>query len=215
MKIHTEILLKENRWCVRIDVNDFSAVEEEKLLQFGDPLIETGGSFKGMYDNVAVDYSLPTDPRRLTNDFPVCKCFDREDYEDAEERAVVFRLTLEQRIRQARAVLLSREARAVGGTSYSINLVDNNVAGIYSQNGSQPIDDDVNSVVVSFPEEFASSPNSFILDVVNAQDNTPLSISASLSSLDMNAGQNGQMTVSLSATTDSANYILNWNATVI
>lgn len=74
-------------------------VEREAFRNFGEPLIECGGDFD---DGDGLTFSLPSDARRFPSQFPVKQLFSLSDEADANDRAVLYRTTIETRLVTAR-----------------------------------------------------------------------------------------------------------------
>ena len=98
MQIRTVKELLDGKFTVTIRTEEFTAGEDALLAQFGEPLVETGGTF----DDGSLTFTLPTDPRKLKSGLGgVMQTFDSEDYADAENRANLWAITVQNRIRDA------------------------------------------------------------------------------------------------------------------
>lgn len=64
--------LENNIFTVRLVTENFGLTDIEKMRIFGEPIIETGGTF-GVAPNTFI---LPLAPRRLRTQFPVLQRFD-------------------------------------------------------------------------------------------------------------------------------------------
>lgn len=122
MKIRSTIDLVGNTYHVAIDVPALSPQEQELVNQFGEPVVETGGTISGSatrpgeQNPTAVSFVLATGPRQLPSEFPVKKLFSLEDNDTADLMAVVYRTTLESRLSAARSALVARAPNFVGET---------------------------------------------------------------------------------------------------
>lgn len=85
-------------------------VEREAFRNFGEPVVDCGGEFD---DGDGLVFNLPTDERRFPSQFPVKQLFSLEDNADANDRAVLYRTTIEQRLVTAR----DEQTDKVTGTS--------------------------------------------------------------------------------------------------
>lgn len=101
MEIESTIRLVGNVYNVEIDLatDGFTPTEQEVVEQFGEPLVDIGGSFT---DGGSLSYTLTSEDRRFPSQFPIKVQFSRVDYpDDAAERAGVYRSTLITRITAA------------------------------------------------------------------------------------------------------------------
>jgi len=126
MKVKTLISTSDNRYRVEISVYDFSAVEEELVSQFGEPIIEIGGSFAGSETRpgeavpTTVNFELPAEQRRWDSDFPVVKIFDLDDDVDSDVKAKVFGDEIVSRLQTAKNALVAQSAAFTGETTITI-----------------------------------------------------------------------------------------------
>ena len=114
MKISTAIELIGNIYSAQIDVVALTPLEEAKMAQFGEPLVETGGDFSGTVHRVPndegtlVEFSMPQAPRRLKSDFPVKFISSLDDYpSDADLRVRLWADTIVLAMQVARDTVLS------------------------------------------------------------------------------------------------------------
>lgn len=114
MEIRRFHTLKNNQWIARVAVTNLTATEQELIKQFGTPIIETGGSFAGSITRpgdsgpTVVEFDLPTEQRRLPDDFPVQRIFDVNDDPDSDVKARVFTDTIFQRLAVAKTDLFDK-----------------------------------------------------------------------------------------------------------
>lgn len=126
MKIRTEIDNVVGRYNVQVSTFDFTANEEQKILDHGDPLIEVGGTFEGSASRdgveapVEVSFILPTATRRLRSDFPVKQVFDLEDDENSDIMAKVWGDTIAARCTAAKTNLISLTSPFEGETVVTV-----------------------------------------------------------------------------------------------
>ena len=98
MKIRTEKELLDGKYIVTIGTESFTAGEDALLDKFGEPLVETGGTFT----DGSLTFTVAADPRKLkTGMVAVQQIFDSADTDDAEEQANLWALTIQNRSRAA------------------------------------------------------------------------------------------------------------------
>ena len=93
------------------DADALSAVEKDKLAQFGEMVIACGGTFP--YGD-SLTFTRPTDDRRFPSQFPVVARFSLADAADANAQAVAFRDTLLARLAAALETLLGKTPGTIG-----------------------------------------------------------------------------------------------------
>lgn len=126
MKIKREINVVDGRYEVQVSVVNFSSVEQEKMIEFGEPEIEIGGNFTGTAvrssdpEEIDVDFDLPQSQRRLRTEFPIKQVFDTQDEENADVMAKVFADTIAARITSAKTTLVGQTAEFEGETTTTI-----------------------------------------------------------------------------------------------
>ena len=126
MKIQTLIDNINSRYNVQVDVLDLTAYEEELIQQFGEPILDIGGFFKGeaRRDNnslyVAVEFTLPSRHRRIPSDYPISQIFDLNDDINADIKAEVYSLELKSRIKAVKNSLIKNESPFIGETIHTI-----------------------------------------------------------------------------------------------
>lgn len=126
VKIDIDIENVEGRYNVLVSTLGFTASEEEKLAQFGEPLVEVGGEFTGSAtrpgddEPVEVEFELPQYLRRLRSDFPVRRVFDLADTENADIQAKVWATTMTDRLTSAKNELMAQVAPFVGQTRTTV-----------------------------------------------------------------------------------------------
>lgn len=122
MKIQSIIENINGRYIVQVNVFELTALEEEKSLQFGEPIINIGGRFHAfirrdpLAQQIEVDYTLPDKHRRIASDFPITQIFDLNDASDADVNAQVFADELKTRIQAAKQYLVVQGAPFIGET---------------------------------------------------------------------------------------------------
>lgn len=125
MKISTHIDLVANRYRVTVEVHSPTAHEAETLAQYGEPLVETGGTVTGSATRpgegaTSVTLSLPAEQRRLLADFPLVRVFDLGDDADADVQARVYADTIASRVASARNALMSNSSHFIGETTTTL-----------------------------------------------------------------------------------------------
>lgn len=126
MKIRTTIENIDGRYNVQVETFGFSAVEEEKMQEFGEPLIDVGSDFSGSVTRpgagspTAVDFSLPPQTRRMKTDFPAKQIFDLADDNTSDVKAKVWADTIASRLSTAKSTLVAQESPFEGETVTTI-----------------------------------------------------------------------------------------------
>lgn len=69
---------------------------------------------------VAVNFSLPSAPRRLPNEFPVKYAVSLDDDEEADLKAAAYKMAIEQRIAAAKLTLLTKVPSFAGETRITL-----------------------------------------------------------------------------------------------
>lgn len=96
MKMRTEKELLDGKYIVTLGTESFTAGEDALLDKFGEPLVETGGTFT----DGSLTFTLAADPRKLkTGMAAVQQIFDSADSDDAEAMANLWAVTLQNRSR--------------------------------------------------------------------------------------------------------------------
>lgn len=118
MKLQTFIDVVDNRYRVEIRIYNTTSLEDELMDQYGEPLIEVGGSFSGTVNlpgggTQAADFTLPAEQRRLKSDFPLVKYFDLDDDADSDVDARLYADTIATRITTAKNTLLTNDQNFV------------------------------------------------------------------------------------------------------
>lgn len=118
MKLQTFIDVVDNRYRVEIRIYNTTSLEDELMDQYGEPLIEVGGSFSGTVNlpgggTQAADFTLPAEQRRLKSDFPLVKYFDLDDDADSDVNARLYADTITTRITTAKNTLLTNDQNFV------------------------------------------------------------------------------------------------------
>jgi hypothetical protein len=122
MKIRTNIDNIDGRYNVQIETFGFSAVEEEKMQDFGEPLIDVGSDFSGSATRpgdmspISVSFSLPPQTRRLKTDFPAKQIFDLADDSQSDVKAKVWADTIAARLLTAKTTLVDQASPFEGET---------------------------------------------------------------------------------------------------
>jgi hypothetical protein len=117
MDIRTVKELTNSKYTVVISTENFSAGEDALLAKFGDPLVETGGTFTFG----SITFSVGADARKLKSGFgAVTKIFDRNDTSNAEAHANIWAIEMQNRLRQAMATLKSNVDLFTGTTVEAI-----------------------------------------------------------------------------------------------
>ena len=105
MQIRTVKNLVDGKYTVTISAEDFSEGEDTLMEKFGEPLVETGGTFT----DGTISFTLGLDPRQLKSGMgAVTQIFDGADTTDAEQRANLWAITVQNRIRDAVTEVRSR-----------------------------------------------------------------------------------------------------------
>lgn len=126
MKIDTAIENVDGRYNVQVASLGFTASEEEKLAELGEPLVQIGGEFSGSIlrpgdtENTAVDFTLPTYLRRMRSDFPVKHVFDLADDANADVLAKVWAEAIVSRLTEAKVTLMAETSPFVGETRITV-----------------------------------------------------------------------------------------------
>jgi len=128
MKIDVLIELINSRYETTITVARVSSAEQDKINQFGEPLIEVGGQITGSATRPTesptdVDFTLPASQRRMISDFPVKQIFDLADTADADLYAKVWSDTVRDRMSTAVTNLLTVTSPFAGETGYTLPFV--------------------------------------------------------------------------------------------
>lgn len=126
MKIQTLIDNNNSRYQVYFDILSFTAQEEELMNQFGEPILNVGGYFKGEAKRdssspyIMVEFTLPTKHRRIDLDFPISQIFDLNDDINADVKAYVYANELRSRIQAVKNTLLQNSSPFIGETINTI-----------------------------------------------------------------------------------------------
>jgi hypothetical protein len=115
MQIRTTILPSQSRYDATIALDPvgepISGREQDALRQFGDMVIDFGGSFT----QGQIAFTLPTDMRAVPLQLPVKQRFSIADYsDDTAAVAGLWASTVEARITNALADLLNKETGTIG-----------------------------------------------------------------------------------------------------
>mgnify|MGYP005869031757 CR=1 FL=1 len=212
MQIQSTLELRNNRAAVTIYVQEFTALEMQKFQLYGAFLVETGGTIEGFYGGEFLSFTLPTEQRSVYNGFPLTKYFSLDDYEDAEKRAFVYSRVVEARIRGERAKLLAKSTILPGDRTYDVNNTAAAVPEYQIETGTETLASGSATHSFTLNTVFAVAPNQFIFSVTNSVDGSPLAITASIQSYDV---ETQLLTVALSAAPDSVNYVLEYSVAVI
>ena len=72
-------------------------VEAEAVAKLGEPVIECGGEFS----TEGLDFELDSNERYFPSQFPVKQIFSGQDYENAYDRAILWKNIMKDRIQEA------------------------------------------------------------------------------------------------------------------
>ena len=101
MKVRTIKTLKNRVYTTEIYVEDFSQDENQKMVNYGEPEVNIGGTIPG----VPLDIVYPDDLRRLKTDNPFIRSVDGRDFTtDAEAETAADEWAVEMVIRIKAAV---------------------------------------------------------------------------------------------------------------
>ena len=126
MKIDSSVDVVANVYLANVAVQSVTPVEQEALDQFGEPVVDVGGSFSGSLTRpgagspTAVTYTLPSKLYRLPTNFPVQQAFSLDDSASSDVMAEVYRTTIIARISSAKTTLLAKTAPFVGETGNTL-----------------------------------------------------------------------------------------------
>lgn len=121
MQIATTKALSNGRYSVVIALRDdgLSLAEQEAISQFGEPVIDCGGSFD---DQAGLTYTLATNEKLFPSQFPVKELFSTEDFpSDASARADLWKSTVIARLTSAVQTL---RTNSVGALGYDVQNID-------------------------------------------------------------------------------------------
>jgi len=114
METIATIRLVSGSYHVEVDLAEdgLTPVEAEVISQHGEPVITAGGLFD---DEISLSYTLADDDRKFPSQFPVKAIFSLADFpSDANDRAVLFRDEIRDRIDIAITALRALTAGTVG-----------------------------------------------------------------------------------------------------
>ncbi len=126
MKIFDSIELHDRSYEVVIRIDGTTPVEDAQLSEFGEPLVDVGGTITGSATRpdagspTTVTITLPSKLVRLTSQFPVKEVFSLDDDSDADVMAKVWRNTIVARITAAKTTLMDLTENFVGETVTTI-----------------------------------------------------------------------------------------------
>jgi hypothetical protein len=130
MKIDIKIELVDERYRVTIGTHSFTAVEQELLAQFGEPLVEVGSVggttpitatvTRSDASEVTPSFTLPSEQRRLISDFPLIRVFDLNDDTDSDAKARVYADEIRDRIVAARDTLYSTSPEFISDSTLDL-----------------------------------------------------------------------------------------------
>lgn len=118
MQITNNIRLVDNIYHVEIDLHELTLSEQEAINKFGEPLIECGGNFD---DLGGLTFDLDSDIRKFPSEFPCKYSWDRGDYEDAADRADLWRDTILDRLDTAVTAKRAETSANLGSNTTSID----------------------------------------------------------------------------------------------
>lgn len=212
MEIRSSLDLRNNRAIATIYAGEFTGAEADKIHQYGAFTVEVGGNIAGYYNGQFISFVLPGEQRSIYDGFPVTKFFDIEDYADAEKRAFVYSRVIEARIRGRRAEWLAKTSILPGSRTYTVSETTPTLPEYQTESGAEILTTGAESHTFVLHTEFAVPPNQFIFNVSNIMDEAPQTITASVKSYDM---ETQTLTVVLSPSPDSGNYVLEYTVAVI
>jgi hypothetical protein len=127
MKIHTNITPIDSRYHVEVAIKELSALEEEKIAQLGEPIVNAGGEFSKQLEDsdnpgsyYQVMFTLPVRHRRVPSDFPVKQIFDLVDYADADKLAKVYAQVMTERLTAAKDSLVKEKVDYIEETLVTV-----------------------------------------------------------------------------------------------
>lgn len=125
MQIFTTIENFDGRYRATVATQAFTANEINLIQQFGEPTVDTGGTFSGNVTRpggspVAVSFTLPNAIRRIQSDFPASQVFDLADTDTSDMRTKLWADTVASRISDAKTALLAKVSPFVGETLVTI-----------------------------------------------------------------------------------------------
>lgn len=92
------------------DASGLSPVEREAFRQFGEPIVECGGTATSGENT----FTLPSDPRRMPSQFPVKKQWAISDFANAAAIAALYISTMVTRMTTAKTTQIGLSATGVG-----------------------------------------------------------------------------------------------------
>jgi len=101
MKIRSYKKIDNNKFYVKIVVEDFSQEDLGRMAKYGDPDINVGGNYGRVLNPGEINYTLPQSFEGLKMSFSdpgYTTSFDGADYPDAETRADAWAQTIGERI---------------------------------------------------------------------------------------------------------------------
>ena len=125
MKIREFIDLINSAYMAELCTESFTEAERDKMNYHGEPEVDVGGHISGSVTRpgalspTVVDFTLPSELRRLMTDFPVKKFFDLRDDADSDVKAMVYMTTVAARMQAARTTLMATTEYFLG--EYIIN----------------------------------------------------------------------------------------------
>jgi hypothetical protein len=126
MELEINLTNTDSRYAAQVSVLRVTSAEQEKLTQFGDPLVEIGGTFTGSVTRpgedtpVSVTFTLSARAVRLPSGFPVKRVFDLVDSADADVQAKVWADTIKTRMTTAKTTLMAQVSPLEGRTVTTI-----------------------------------------------------------------------------------------------
>jgi hypothetical protein len=115
MEIEVFVKPVNNTYEVQVGLSrepgSLTPVEVAAFLNFGEPLVDCGGSFD---NDAGCAYTLPTDQRLFPSQFPVKQIFSLVDFGDAAIRANLYYTTLQTRLAAARTTQTNKTTGTVG-----------------------------------------------------------------------------------------------------
>lgn len=90
--------LENDVYQVTIVTEDWSELDKQLMVKYGEPEINLGGEFDGPY---SMSFTLSDNFVRIMSESPFVGRFDSRDYADAEDRALTWKTTVMERLTSA------------------------------------------------------------------------------------------------------------------
>lgn len=97
MTVRTYRRLEGGVYAVTVQTEDWSAADKALMAQYAEPAVATGGSFADEY----TEFTLPEAYARVMTESPFTARFDGRDFDNAEDRALLWQDTVIERLSAA------------------------------------------------------------------------------------------------------------------